>query len=106
MHGCQVFNLSTYPNFVGFLEQLGVDSEPSDMSFACSVDGGRVEWGSDGLAGIFAQRKNILSLGHWRMIWDVIRFGRQAPKVMHCRIWKYYQSTSRTYAEVLNNLVL
>lgn len=79
---CQVFNLSTYPNFVGFLEQLRVDSEPSDMSFACSVDGGRVEWGSDGLAGIFAQRKNILSPSHWRMVWDVIRFGRQAPKVM------------------------
>ena len=76
----QVYNLSTYGNFVGFLEQLGVDSEPSDMSFACSVDAGRMEWGSDGLAGIFAQRKNLLSLSHWRMVWDVIRFGRQAPK--------------------------
>ncbi|KAK9864126.1 hypothetical protein WJX84_007458 [Apatococcus fuscideae] len=92
--GFQVFNLSTYPNFVGFLDQLGVDSEPSDMSFACSVDGGRVEWGSDGLAGIFAQRKNLFSLSHWRMIWDVIRFGRHAPKVLEPALAERYACMS------------
>lgn len=29
--GFQVFNLTTYPHLTGFLEALGVDSEPSDM---------------------------------------------------------------------------
>lgn len=72
-----MFNLTTYPNFVGLLECLGVDSQPSDMSFALSVDGGALEWGSNAL---FAQRSNLLSLSFLRMVWDVLRFGREAPK--------------------------
>ncbi len=76
-----MYNLTTYPNLVGLLEQLGVDSEPSDMSFALSMDGGALEWGSHGLNSIFAQRRNMLSPSFLRMIWDVIRFGQLAPLV-------------------------
>ena len=78
----QVYNLTTYPNLVGLLEQLGVDSEPSDMSFALSMDNGALEWGSHGLHSIFAQRRNLLSPSFYRMVWDVIRFGQQAPMVI------------------------
>ena len=77
----QVFNLTTYPNLVGLLEALDVDTEPSDMSFALSIDGGALEWGSHGLDSIFAQRRNLLSPSFWLMIWDVLKFGRQAPRV-------------------------
>lgn len=59
--GFQVFNLTTYPYLVQMFKELGVDHEPSDMSFALSVDGGRVEWASNdnGLKGLFAQRSNV-----------------------------------------------
>lgn len=77
----QVYNLTTYPNLVGLLEQLGVDTEPSDMSFGLSIDGGALEWGSRGLRAIFAQRRNMFSPSFLRMVWDVIRFGREAPEV-------------------------
>ncbi len=76
-----MYNLTTYPNLVGLLEQLGVDTEPSDMSFGLSIDGGALEWGSRGLGAIFAQRINMFSPSFLRMVWDVIRFGREAPEV-------------------------
>ncbi|PNH10244.1 Cyclopropane-fatty-acyl-phospholipid synthase [Tetrabaena socialis] len=80
--GFQVMNLTTYPHFVGFLECLGVDTQPSNMSFALSVDDGRLEWGSDNLDTIFAQRKNLASPSFLAMLRDVIRFGKEAPKVL------------------------
>ena len=51
------------------------------MSFALSMDQGALEWASHGLGTIFAQRQNLWKLSFWQMIWDVIRFGREAPKV-------------------------
>lgn len=68
----QVFNLTSYPNLVGMFEALGVATEPSDMSFALSTDGGRLEWGSGGLGALFAQRSNLLSPSFWRMLLDVV----------------------------------
>ena len=79
----QVYNLTTYPNLVGLFEALGVDTEESEMSFALSMDNGALEWGSHGLGTIFAQRRNLLKPSFWRMVADVIRFGRQAPQVGH-----------------------
>lgn len=77
-----MYNLTTYPNLVGLLEALGVDTEPSDMSFALSSDGGAFEWGSRGLGALFAQRRNLLSPTFWRMVADVVRFGRGAREVL------------------------
>lgn len=66
---------------VGFFEELGVDTEPSEMSFSLSVDGGAVEWGSHGLDAVFAQRRNAASPAFLAMLRDVVRFGREAPEV-------------------------
>jgi hypothetical protein len=76
----QVYNLTTYPHLVGFLDALGVDTEPSEMSFALSIDEGRLEWGSHDLDTVFAQRSNAASPSFLRMVADVVRFGQQAPK--------------------------
>lgn len=67
--GFQVFNLTTYPYLVEMFEQLGVDHEPSDMSFALSVNNGEVEWASNdnGLRGLFAQRSNLYSVNCIKM---------------------------------------
>lgn len=76
-----MYNLTTYPHLVGLFEALGVETEPSDMSFALSMDGGAAEWGSRGLGAIFAQRSNLLRPAFWRMLADVIRFGRGSLEV-------------------------
>lgn len=80
--GFQVYNLSTYPHLVSWFEHLGVATEPSNMSFSLSLDGGALEWASHGLGSVFAQRANLLSPRFWRMLWDVLRFGRHAPDVL------------------------
>ncbi|KAL3642073.1 hypothetical protein CASFOL_012888 [Castilleja foliolosa] len=74
--GFMVFNRVTYPNMMQFFENLGVDMELSDMSFAVSLDKGQgCEWGSrNGLSGLFAQKKNILNPYFWKMIKEVIKF--------------------------------
>lgn len=77
----QVYNLTTYPHLVGFLDALGVDTLQSDMSFSLSMDDGKLEWGSDGLDTVFAQRRNLLSPSFLAMVKDVVRFGKEAPKV-------------------------
>lgn len=59
-----------------------METQPSEMSFALSVDGGAVEWGSHSLDTVFAQRSNLASSAFLGMIRDVVRFGRQAPEVL------------------------
>lgn len=95
--GFQVFNLTTYPHMTAFLDALGVDSEPSDMSFALSVDDGRLEWASHSLDTVFTQRSNITSPSFLRMLKDVLRFGKEAPRVLEHGASNYSGMTLGAY---------
>ena len=75
-----MFNLTTYPHLVGLFNELGVESERSDMSFALSTDD--VEWGSLGLGAVFAQKKNLVSPSFLNMIREILKFGKRAPEVL------------------------
>mmetsp|Transcript_4016 Transcript_4016/g.5348 ORF Transcript_4016/g.5348 Transcript_4016/m.5348 type:complete len:1587 (+) Transcript_4016:149-4909(+) len=83
--GFQVFNLTTYPYLVEFFRLLGVDHEPSDMSFSFSVDNGKVEWASNKLLlkGLFAQPGNAVSPSFLNMLRETFRFGNQATEVLN-----------------------
>ncbi len=76
--GFIVYNAPSYPNLVALFAHLGVPTADSNMSFAVSLDGGHYEYSGTGLAGLFAQRSNILSVPHWRMTADILRFHKQA----------------------------
>ncbi|GMH42872.1 hypothetical protein BSKO_10791 [Bryopsis sp. KO-2023] len=96
--GFQVYNLTTYPNLVGFLQCLGVDTEPSDMSFGLSLDSGDLEWASDGLNAVFAQRSNVFRVEFLRMVSEVVYFGRHAPKILEQKnVEKYRHVTLGDY---------
>lgn len=44
------------------------------MSFAVSRDRGLYEWAGTSLGALFAQRRNLINPGQWRMVWDILRF--------------------------------
>lgn len=59
-----------------FFESLGVDMEPSDMSFSVSLEEGKgYEWGSrNGLSSLFAQKANVFNPYFWQMVREIIKF--------------------------------
>ena len=78
--GFIVYNDATYPNLIALFHHLGVNTEATDMSFAVSLDGGRLEYAGSDLAGLFAQPRNALRPRFYAMIADLLRFYRQAPR--------------------------
>jgi predicted NAD/FAD-binding protein len=78
--GFIVYNERNYPNLSALFSQLAVATESSDMSFAASLDGGRVEYSSRGLAGLVGHPGNLMRPGYWLMLRDILRFYRAAPK--------------------------
>ena len=38
---------------------------------------------SRGAVGFFAQRRNVARIDHYRLLRDIVRFNREAPKVLH-----------------------
>jgi len=79
--GFIVYNRVNYPHLVRLFEKLEVPVAPSSMSFAASIDGGRVEYGLADLDTIFAQRTNALSPRFLRMLRDILLFNRDAESV-------------------------
>ena len=78
--GFIVYNEKNYPNFTALIDYLGVKTEASDMSFALSANGGKLEWCGDSLNTIFAQRSNVVSPRFLAMLRDILRFNRNAVK--------------------------
>jgi predicted NAD/FAD-binding protein len=78
--GFIVFNENTYPNLTALFDHLGVATRRSDMSFAVSLDDGRLEYSGTGLLGLFAQGRNAISPRFWMMLRDLVRFYREAPR--------------------------
>ncbi len=77
--GFIVYNQKTYPNLTALFAHLGVETRGTDMSFAVSLRGGRLEYGSTDLRALFAQRRNLVNPRFWLMLKDLTRFYRTAP---------------------------
>ncbi len=80
--GFIVHNDRTYPNFCRLLRELGVETQPSDMSFAVTGQDGGFEYSSRGLRGFFAQKRNCFSRDHYTLLREILRFNREAPRVL------------------------
>ena len=76
--GFLVFNHPTYPLLTKLFKELDVKIENSDMSFAFwDKDENRAYNGSS-LKGMFAQKRNLFSVTHYKMISDILSFNKKA----------------------------
>ncbi len=78
--GFIVFNDRNYPRFEALLAELGVASQPSDMSFG--VSDGDFEYASTSPNGLYAKRSHLLAPSFQRMVADVPRFQRRARELL------------------------
>jgi predicted NAD/FAD-binding protein len=80
--GFIVFNDWTYPNFIKLLDELGVASQDSDMSFSVRNEKTGLEYNGATLNSLFAQRSNLFRPSFYRMIREILRFNREAPSLL------------------------
>lgn len=76
--GFIVFNNANYPRLRSLFDELDVPLAKSDMSFAASIDGGRIEYGLRSLATVAAQPLNLLRPRYLRLMRDVLHFNSNA----------------------------
>jgi uncharacterized protein len=80
--GFMVYNDRNYPSFERLLSQLGVESQPSDMSFGVSDGRGDFEYSSASPNGLFAKRAHIGTPWFHRMVADLVRFNSAARELL------------------------
>ena len=80
--GFIVHNRRNYPVFCSLLDEWGVATQPSEMSFSVSDQSSGLEFAGRGMRGLFAQRRNVLRPSFWRLLFGVVRFGRLGRKLL------------------------
>jgi len=63
-------------------EVSGPVREPVRGAGLEQLDDGRLEYCSEGLTGLLGQRRNSVSIRFWLMVRDILRFYREAPKLV------------------------
>jgi predicted NAD/FAD-binding protein len=80
--GFIVFNDWTYPHFIQLLDELGVASRTTTMSFSVRDERSGLEYNGHSLNTLFAQRRNLLRPSFYRMLADILRFNREARQLV------------------------
>lgn len=80
--GFMVFNFQTYPNLCKLFDEIKAPIKKTDMSFSVQHLPSQLEYCGSGLNGLFAQRKQLFSLKHWKMLLQIGRFNEQSIKIL------------------------
>lgn len=81
--GFIVFNEVTYPNMVKLFKELGVPYYDSDMSFSVLETKSGLEYNGSSLwNGLFAQKRNLFRPAYWKMLLDIQKLCKLAPKLV------------------------
>ncbi len=79
--GFIVFNDRNYPNFERLLDEIGVETQASQMSFSVADDRGEFEYAGTP-RGLFARPAHLLSPSFLGMLRDWRRFNREARELI------------------------
>jgi predicted NAD/FAD-binding protein len=81
--GFIVHNERTYPHLLRLFAELGVATQPTEMSMSIRCEGCGLEYaGAKGFGGLFAQLRSATRPAYLRMLLEVKRFHRSAQRVL------------------------
>ena len=80
--GFIVHNPAHYPLLTRLFDQIGVQSQPTTMSFSVHNEASGLEYNASTLNSLFCQRRNLCSPRFIRMVRDLTRFYREAPMLL------------------------
>jgi predicted NAD/FAD-binding protein len=86
--GFIVYNRHTYPHFCKLLDELGVETEDSNMSFSVKGTRSGFEYCGTNLRTLFAQKRNLLKPWFYAMILEILRFNREGRKVLRENLYE------------------
>lgn len=78
--GFLVYNELTYPHLIRFFKALNVETVNSEMSLSVQVKSKNLEWSGTNLNTVFSQRRNLVNPNFHLMLWEILRFAREAQK--------------------------
>ncbi|HCB04888.1 MAG TPA: DUF1365 domain-containing protein [Nocardioides bacterium] len=95
--GFIVHNPRTYPVLLRLFAELGVATQPSEMSMSIRDDGSGLQWaGALGRRGVFPTLANVVDPRYLRMLTEIPRFHRRARRLLAAEV-----STSSTSVDHL-----
>lgn len=97
--GFIVFNDRTYPSFLKLLGQIGIDKQPTEMSFSVQNKLTGLEYNGHNLNSLFSQRRNLVNPKFWWLISEIVRFNKLAKQYYHEQDF----SSEQTLGDFLNS---
>lgn len=64
------------------MNQIGVASQESSMSFSVKAQSSGLEYNGTDLNGLFAQRRNLINPSFYKMVFDILRFNKEATALV------------------------
>jgi predicted NAD/FAD-binding protein len=81
--GFIVHNGHTYPHLLRLFDELGVATQPTEMSMSIRCDGCGLEYaGAKGLGGLFAQPRSMARPAYLRLLVEFLKWRRRAMEIL------------------------